>query len=272
MKNKRGFTLIELLVVIAIIALLMAVILPALQIAKRKAMEVSSMSNMRSLAVIWVLYADEHNGKLVGGQVHWDTQKNINGPYEQPTGWRDRDWVRGINPTEPGTDHERELAGIKRGALWPYVENEDVYHSPGDRTWMNAQTPYTEYQSPFRSYAISDAMSGCFRPDYCYHSTGEIKNPGGRMVFTEEEDQNGANWGSWVLGTPGTNNWWDPLAAWYNKSSATIFGFADGHADKHVWQEQGTKDWIKTQNLGYAPSPDELDDISYMHQAYHHKY
>ena len=58
-KDHAGFTLIELLVVIAIIALLLAVIMPALNIAKQQASAARCMSNERQLAMIWLLYAED---------------------------------------------------------------------------------------------------------------------------------------------------------------------------------------------------------------------
>ncbi len=64
MKKFKGFTLIELLVVIAIIALLLAIVMPALSLAKEKAKNLSCRANVRSLALALRLYSEQTNGKL----------------------------------------------------------------------------------------------------------------------------------------------------------------------------------------------------------------
>jgi prepilin-type N-terminal cleavage/methylation domain-containing protein len=63
--RKKGFTLIELLVVIAIIALLLSILMPALQKTKAIAMQIVSTSNLRTLTLCWYLYAEDNDGKLV---------------------------------------------------------------------------------------------------------------------------------------------------------------------------------------------------------------
>ncbi len=269
--KKKGFTLIELLVVIAIIALLLSILMPSLQAVKNKAMMLYSMSNMRTLSIAWNAYAHSNDSKLVGGQV-WMDQSINNQPYDNnPNGIRPFDWVFPLDPSSAGlSDHDKEMEGIRKGALWSYIENTKAYHSPGDRNWNKVTGAYTTQMSPYRSYAISDAMNGMWIKDYCYRSLGKIRTPSSKMVFTEEEDN--GNWGSWILGAPGSNSWWDPLAAWYNKGTTSIFGFADGHAEKRVWKEKHTKDWIKLQQPGHTSPPGETEDIQFMNRAYHHNY
>ena len=74
MRKKRAFTLIELLVVIAIIALLLAILIPALNTVKQQATGIVCAANVRSLSMGWYLYQDQNDGKLVDGH----TPRNTN--------------------------------------------------------------------------------------------------------------------------------------------------------------------------------------------------
>jgi len=67
MKIRKAFTLIELLVVIAIIALLMAILMPALQRVKKQAKAVACQSNLKQWGTVLLMYANENDGSFVSG-------------------------------------------------------------------------------------------------------------------------------------------------------------------------------------------------------------
>ncbi len=268
--RKNAFTLIELLVVIAIIALLLSILLPSLKEAKKRAMSIYCLSNLRGLSIAWTVYADQNDGNLCSGEA-WANYGNVK-PF---------DWVHPVlENTDPlytpgMSENARELAGIRKGALFPYTETEKLYNCPGDRTWTTVTGTLGAGQSPYRSFAVSwpmNAQWGGVNDRYKYTKMGEIVMPANRVVFLEEEEVGGANWGSWILPTnPATFTWWDPIAVWHSRSS-TDFGFADGHAERHHWVDESTLYMAKNQIQGVAPNAalGEGEDLRYMRRIYHH--
>ena len=73
MRKLNGFTLIELLVVIAIIALLLAILIPTLNIAREQGKRAVCLSNVKQLTLAWILYADNNDDKIVDG---WTGRKD----------------------------------------------------------------------------------------------------------------------------------------------------------------------------------------------------
>ena len=271
--RKTAFTLIELLVVIAIIALLLSILLPALKEAKKRAMGIYCLAELRGLSLAWTLYADENDGKLVSGEA-WANYNRVL-PF---------DWVHPVLETSdplytPGmSENERELAGIRKGALFPYTETEKLYHCPGDRTYKTATGTLSSSQSPYRSFAVPWPMNGQWgsTPDkeekYRYRKMAEIVLPSNRLVFLEEEEDGGRNWGSWILpSNPAVFEWWDPIAIWHSRSSTNL-GFADGHAEKQHWVDQSTLDMAENQTLGQTLNAGEGEDLTYMRRIYHHAF
>jgi prepilin-type N-terminal cleavage/methylation domain-containing protein len=70
-----AFTLIELLVVIAIISLLMAIFMPAARLARERGQRTICLSNLRQLTAAWIIYADQHDSKLVNGSAFGESQR-----------------------------------------------------------------------------------------------------------------------------------------------------------------------------------------------------
>ena len=250
-KNKSAFTLIDLLVVIAITGLLVAILAPSLQSARMQSAEALCMANLCSITKAWRLYADDNDGKLCNGHVprrelyadlqYWLTTADQSGPYKDnawfvnPPHNEDGIYAGGHNNSFVCT-LEDEARGIISGALGTYVGSVKPWHCPSDRSYLSPVD-----RGGMRSYSITDLMHG-ERPNHpkCVDWMGQIVTPSAKMVFIENTDNRGWNMGSWMMSynPPGTPSWGDPLAIFHNDKSS--FGFADGHAEKHLWEDGDT--------------------------------
>jgi len=254
MCKPKGFTLIELLVVIAIIALLMAILMPSLQAAKRLASSSACLSNEKTLLTAWIMYADDNDGSLVSNLASYD---NDAGNGRDKTAWvfSPKD-IAGNNlavrPAPSTITEEDRFRGIQAGTLWPYVKDVGAYHCPGDNRRSTQQPP----RDCYRSYSISYAFGHIPLSQYqgkTYQKMQDIKQGALYYVFVEEE-HNGSNFGTneggWALRgveqplNPSNWRFYDPLASYHLKSST--FGFADGHAGRRKWMDKRTLEFIQT--------------------------
>ena len=121
-RQRQAFTLIELLVVIAVIALLIAILIPVLNLARERAQRAVCLSNLRQLTLAWVLYAEEHDGKLVMGSAFI----RVTGFRLDLKGWLGRAFLF-------PESRSAVVENPDKGALWPYVRDIDVYRCPRGR-------------------------------------------------------------------------------------------------------------------------------------------
>jgi prepilin-type N-terminal cleavage/methylation domain-containing protein len=127
-RNTRGFTLIELLVVIAIIAILAAMLLPALTKAKAKAQGIQCMSNHRQLALAWRMYSEENNGYIVYAS------DNPSTPNLDQYAWT----LSHLDFNPNNRANWDPTVDLMLRPLWPYSgKSLGIYKCPSDRSTVN---------------------------------------------------------------------------------------------------------------------------------------
>jgi len=259
--KRKGFTLIELLVVIAIIAILTAILMPALNAVKEQARSINCRSNIRTLTLSWIMYKDENDDRLVGAHTP--------GPGSNPG------WVV-MPPGAATASAEEKKKYLQDGLLWPYIKKVEAYHCPSDRRPNN---PHHQYA--YRTYSIAGGMNGVglsggweIKPCLKY---SDIRNPATKYVFLAELDKRGYNNGSWVM-RPKTRKWVDPFAIWHSRNTSTL-GWADGHVGMQRWLGKGLIEWNEQAlhnpnsfSFTRTPNPDEeLEDFEFMLKGYAYK-
>ena len=231
--------MIELLVVIAIIAILLAILMPALNRVKEQGKRAGCLANLKQLQLAWGMYADENDDRIVNGEAYGGgdgtapiPSSGIHQGEQWWTGDDVGDFWNGINLSQPVQER-----AIKVGALYPYCKSVKLYRCP------------TGVRGEMRTYTITDAMNGLRRDGTYSGNVGKrvdrtvlwvkrraeisVPGPANRIVFLDEGRITPDSYATHYI----NERWWDP--PFVRHGDGTNVSFADGHAD--YWKYMGSK-------------------------------
>ena len=235
-KGRFAFTLVELLVVIAIMAILAALLLPAISQSKVRAQTIACLDNVKQLQLGFHLYTGENNDFLPPNNFVYDN--SVGQPFPGNVG---PSWCTNVAPFDPNP------ASIQNGLLFQYNNSVAIYHCPADRSTILTSGGVALSQTRLRSYNMSQSVNGLnyvgnaaqFFPHYSKFTDIKTPSPTGLIVFIDEHEDT-------ILddqfGIPVNvdadakeyGNWWDMPANRHGQGCN--FSFADGHTEHWKWK------------------------------------
>ncbi|MBE0540360.1 MAG: prepilin-type N-terminal cleavage/methylation domain-containing protein [Verrucomicrobia bacterium] len=249
-RRSLGFTLIELLVVIAIIAILAAMLLPALAKSKTKAQGIGCLNNTKQLTLAWHLYNGDSDDRVPNNYGVAETIEAIN------NGALDN-WVNNVMTWgASGSVNDRSNTNrqwIISGVLGKYTAATiGVYKCPADN-YLSSVQKIGGFDQRVRSLAMN-SIFGRFKsitagdPTFAgqnwgfqeyrqYLKQSQVPRPSKTWLFIDEHADS-VNDG-YFINNPSASAWQDIPASYHN--GACGFSFADGHSEIKKWMSRTSK-------------------------------
>jgi prepilin-type N-terminal cleavage/methylation domain-containing protein/prepilin-type processing-associated H-X9-DG protein len=231
--RSSGFTLIELLVVIAVIAILAAILLPALAQAQLRAERIYCLNNLRQLALAWIMYADENDGTM---------PQNDDGSIPTVEAWvkGNLTWDSIGNPNPDNYN----ITNLSESELGPYCGHSiGIYKCPGDKkpAALGPRVRSVSMNCFLHGQSVNSSVLALFPGNYfVYSKVSTMLKPGPSdlWVFLDEQGDS-INDGFFLFNmnyaATSSPRWYDRPGAYHGGVGA--FSFADGHAEDRRWHD-----------------------------------